>query len=153
MVRAMAAVANGGQLVTPHLAGEVGPVSMSDSPSFRPVFSHPEPQAIEGLRSETLAHVREGLEKVVNHPGGTAFKTVHMKEIRIAGKTGTAESGAADHAWFAGYVPADRPRVAFVVVLEQGGGGGKAAGPVAKKFVSCLLDLGLVAPATSLARE
>eukprot|EP00456_Euglypha_rotunda_P011988 TRINITY_DN1329_c0_g1_i7.p1 TRINITY_DN1329_c0_g1~~TRINITY_DN1329_c0_g1_i7.p1 ORF type:complete len:748 (-),score=191.73 TRINITY_DN1329_c0_g1_i7:2326-4569(-) len=153
MVRAMAAVANGGQLVTPHLAGEVGPVSMSDSPSFRPVFSHPEPQPIDGLRSETLAHVRDGLEKVVNHPSGTAYKTVRMKEVRIAGKTGTAESGSADHAWFAGYVPAERPRVAFVVVLEQGGGGGKAAGPVAKKFVSCLLDLGLVTPVTDLARE
>lgn len=153
MVRAMAAVANGGQLVTPHLAGEVGPVTMSESPSFRPVFSHPEPQPIEGLRSETLAHIREGLDQVVNHSTGTAYSTVRMKEIRIAGKTGTAESGAADHAWFAGYVPAERPRVAFVVVLEQGGGGGKAAGPVAKKFVNCLLDLGLVTTATNLARE
>jgi penicillin-binding protein 2 len=153
MVRAMAAIANGGQLVTPHLAGEVGPISMNESPSFRPVFSHPEPRPIEGLHRETLAHVREGLEKVVNRVGGTAFETVKMKEIRIAGKTGTAESGSVDHAWFAGYVPAEQPRVAFVVVLEQGGGGGKAAGPVAKKFVSCLLDLGLVTPVTDLVRE
>jgi len=154
MVRAMAAVANGGQLITPHLAGEAGPVSMGSSPSFRPVFSHPEPQPIDGLRSETLAHVREGLEMVVNHPGGTAFKTAQMKEIRLAGKTGTAEDASgADHAWFAGYVPAERPRVAFVVVLEHGGSGGKAAGPLAKQFVTSLLSLGLVTPTTHLARE
>lgn len=153
IVRAMAAIANGGSLVTPHLAGEVGPISLGDSPSFRPAFSHPDPHPIEGLHGETLAHVREGLEMVVNHPRGTAFKTVHMKEVRVAGKTGTAEAGGGDHAWFAGYVPAERPRVAFVVVLEQGGSGGKSAGPVAKSFIRCLLDLGLVTPSTNLARE
>ncbi len=153
MVRAMAAVANGGLLVTPHLAGEAGPVSLGTSPSFHPVFSHPEPQAIDGLRSETLAHVREGLEMVVNHPTGTAYKTVRLKEVRVAGKTGTAESSGADHAWFAGYVPAEQPRIAFLVVLEHGGSGGKAAGPVAKKLVSCLLELGLVTPSTNLARK
>jgi len=154
MVRAMAAIANGGHLVTPHLAGETGPVSLSGSSSFHPVFAHPEPQRIDGLRSETLAHVREGLDMVVNHSGGTAFKTARLKEVRVAGKTGTAESsGGPDHAWFAGYVPADRPRVAFVVVLERGGSGGKAAGPVAKSFVSYLMELGLVTPTTDLARE
>lgn len=153
MARVMAAVANGGQLVTPHLAAESGPVSVETGPSFRPVFSYPEPQPIEGLQSETLAHIREGLEMVVNHPSGTAYKTVQMKEVRIAGKTGTAESGGADHAWFAGYVPADQPRIAFVVVLEHGGSGSKAAGPVARQFVKCLLDQGLVSRSTNLASE
>ncbi len=153
MARVMAAVANGGQLVTPHMAAETGPVTVGTGPSFRPVFSHPEPQPIEGLRTETLAHIREGLEMVVNHPRGTAYKTTHLKEIRIAGKTGTAESGGADHAWFAGYVPADQPRIAFVVVLEHGGSGGKAAGPVAKQLVKCLLDLGLVSGTRNLAGE
>lgn len=151
MVRAMAAIANGGHLVTPHLAGEVGPMTMNDSPSFRPVFSHPEPRPIAGLRPQTLAHVRDGLERVVNDPRGTAYKSVHLNEVRVAGKTGTAETGSgADHAWFTGYVPADQPRVAFVVVLEHGGSGGKAAGPVARKFVKCLLDLGLVTATTNL---
>jgi penicillin-binding protein 2 len=84
------------------------------------------------------------LEKVVAHPQGTGYKTVRLKEVAIAGKTGTAENGGPDHAWFAGYVPADRPQVAFVVVLEHGGSGGKAAGPVAKKFVQVLLDEGIV---------
>lgn len=153
MVRAMAAVANGGQLVTPHLAGETGPVSLGESPSFRPTFSHPEPQPIQGLHSETLAHIREGLEMVVNHPGGTAYKTAKLKDVRMAGKTGTAETGGVDHAWFAGYVPSEQPRVAFVVVLEHGGSGGKSAGPVARQFVSRLLELGLVTPTTNLARE
>jgi penicillin-binding protein 2 len=153
MVRAMAAVANDGLLVTPHLAGESGPVSLEESRSFRPVFPHSEPTPIAGLHRGTLAHVREGLEMVVQNPRGTGFKTVRLNDVRIAGKTGTAETHGIDHAWFAGYAPADHPRVAFVVVLEHGGSGGKAAGPVARKFVSGLLELGLVTPAADLAGD
>jgi len=43
--------------------------------------------------------------------------------------------------------------VAIVVVLEHGGSGGKSAGPVAKKFVNCLLELGLVSPSADIAGE
>ena len=153
MARAMAAIANEGQLVTPHLAGEAGPSRLDDSRSFRPVFAHPEAEPIAGLHHETLAAVREGLTMVVHDPKGTAYKTVRLKDVTIAGKTGTAETNGADHAWFAGYVPAERPRIAFVVVLEHGGSGGKSAGPIARQFVSCLLELGLVTPTADLARE
>ncbi len=106
----------------------------------------PNRRRLPGLSERTLARVREGLEQVVAHPQGTGFKSVRMKEVAIAGKTGTAEIGGGrpDHAWFAGYVPADRPRIAFVVVLEQAGSGGKVAGPVAKKFVQALLDQGVI---------
>ena len=153
MARAMAAVANDGQLVTPHFASASGPATLNDGPAFRPVFAHPDARPIEGLHSSTLDRVREGLVMVVHDAHGTGFKTVKLKDVTIAGKTGTAETNGADHAWFAGYVPAERPRVAFVVVLEHGGSGGKAAGPVARQFVSSLLELGLVVPTASLARE
>ncbi len=153
MARAMAAVANDGQLVTPHLAAEAGPAKLDDLQSFRSVFAHPEAEPIAGLHPETLAAVREGLTMVVHDPRGTAYKTVRLKDVTIAGKTGTAETNGADHAWFAGYVPAEQPRVAFVVVLEHGGSGGKSAGPIARQFVSGLLELGLVTPTANLARE
>ena len=153
MARAMAAIANEGQLVKPHLAGEAGPSRLDDSRSFRPVFAHPEAEPIAGLHHETLAAVREGLTMVVHDPKGTGYKTVRLKDVTIAGKTGTAETNGADHAWFAGYVPAERPRVAFVVVLEHGGSGGKSAGPIARQFVSSLLELGLVTRTAELVRE
>ncbi len=74
-----------------------------------------------------------------------------MKEVAIAGKTGTAETGQpSDHAWFTGYVPADSPQVAFVVVLEHGGSGGRDAGPLAKKLVEEMLKQRLIAPTESL---
>ncbi|HVW03159.1 MAG TPA: penicillin-binding transpeptidase domain-containing protein, partial [Planctomycetaceae bacterium] len=74
-------------------------------------------------------------------------------ETAIAGKTGTAEvGGKPDHAWFAGYVPADRPRYAFVVVLEHSGSGGKAAGPVARDLVKVMLRERLIGE-TSLSQK
>ena len=108
----------------------------------------PERLRVRDISDGTLARVREGLEQVVAHPQGTGFKHVRLKEVAIAGKTGTAEigDGRVDHAWFAGYVPADRPRIAFVVVLEQAGSGGKVAGPVARKFVQLLLDQDVIHP-------
>jgi penicillin-binding protein 2 len=144
MVRLLAAVANGGWLVTPHVASDEGVArqasELDDSP-FR--VSR---QRIPGLTDQILNSVREGLEAVVEEPIGTGFKTVRLQGVRIAGKTGTAEAspGKPDHAWFAGYAPADKPRYAFVVVLEHGGSGGKAAGPVARELVRCLSQQGLL---------
>ncbi len=157
IARMMAAIANGGLLVTPHLATTGGPTSLepSDDELVRPVFAHPEPQPIPDLRPETLAAIREGLYRVVHDPTGTGYKTVRLNEITIAGKTGTAEVGGGrpDHAWFAGFTPADNPRVAFAVVVEHGGSGSKTAGPVAREFVRSLLDLGLISPASSVAER
>lgn len=153
VARAMAAVANGGQLVTPHLASEAGPERLNGSEVFRPAFAHPDPKPIPGLHPETLDSVREGLTMVVHDPHGTAFKTARLNEVTIAGKTGTAETNDVDHAWFAGYVPAEQPRIAFVIVLEHGGSGGKAAGPVAHQFVQSLLAQGLVTPTARQIRK
>ncbi|MDP1798287.1 MAG: penicillin-binding transpeptidase domain-containing protein, partial [Planctomycetaceae bacterium] len=148
-------IANGGFLVTPHLATTSGPTSIETDGStpVRPVFAHPEPQPIPGLHPETLAAVREGLYNVVNDSHGTGYKTIRLKEVAIAGKTGTAEVGGnrPDHAWFAGYAPADNPRVAFAVVIEHGGSGGKVAGPIARDFVKTLLETGLITPSAPLA--
>ncbi|HVJ84082.1 MAG TPA: penicillin-binding transpeptidase domain-containing protein, partial [Caulifigura sp.] len=88
---------------------------------------------------------RESLERVVSDPLGTG-RAAAVAGVRVAGKTGTAETGGGqpDHAWFAGYAPADRPRIAFVVMLEHAGSGGKTAGPVARRFVEALLKTGLI---------
>ncbi len=171
IARLMAAVANDGWLVTPHVVREISAGREGEAPAeplggitrhsqtgsagaspsrfvANSLTIEPERHRIPNLSDETLARVREGLEQVVAHPQGTGFKHVRLKEVAIAGKTGTAENGGgrADHAWFAGYVPADRPQIAFVVVLEQAGSGGKVAGPVAKKFVKLLLDQGVIHP-------
>ncbi len=144
VVRMKAAVANGGRLVTPHVVRALGLAAHDDGPASTPLDDSaddpvrvPPPRPIPGLSGPTLAVIREGLQRVVADPRGTAHATVHLEAIPIAGKTGTAETGPgrAAHAWFAGYVPADRPRLAFVVVLEHAGDAAQAAGPVARRLV------------------
>ncbi len=151
VTRMMAAVANDGYLVTPRFVidrpqAELPPesgtgVTLASFKSFDSSSAHVE--RIPGLSPGTLARVREGLRMVVEHPRGTG-KVVSLDEVSIAGKTGTAEVGGGrpDHAWFAGYAPAEQPRVAFVVILEHGGSGGRAAGPLARRFVQAMLDTG-----------
>jgi penicillin-binding protein 2 len=146
VARLVAAVANGGKLVTPRLVDSSGPVLLPAAESGGDTLESSAAPPIPGLSPRTLEWVRLGMAHVVSDRHGTGFKTVRLHEIAIAGKTGTAESGGGrpDHAWFAGYVPAERPRIAFVVVLENAGAGGHAAGPVARKFVQAMLAAGLV---------
>lgn len=151
MARMMAAIANDGFLVTPHLVGRSGPTSMIQQDDSQSKIPKPESKAIPGLHQGTLDAIREGLVMVVHDPRGTGYKTVRMKELTIAGKTGTAQTNGVDHAWFAGYVPAERPRYAFAVVLQNGGGGGKIAGPVAHQFVKGMIDAGLISKVTHVA--
>ena len=144
----MAAIANGGSLVTPHVVSDLGP-----DPEALATRAEPRTTPIPGLSKRVLDTVRAGLQRVVEDPRGTGYKRVRLPGIAIAGKTGTAEVGGdlEDHAWFAGYVPARRPRVAFVVVLEHAGSGGRKAGPVARALVESLQVTGLIAPPSTAA--
>lgn len=148
IARLMAAVANGGKLVTPKLVDSAGPMLHSATGPGEGALETAEARSVSELSKRTLEWVRLGLAHVVSDRQGTGYKTVRLREIAIAGKTGTAEPGGdnPDHAWFAGYVPADKPKIAFVVVLENAGSGGHAAGPVARKLVQAMLAEGLLQP-------
>jgi penicillin-binding protein 2 len=147
VVRMYAAIANGGRLVTPQLVKQVGGGG-PEAGGGGSVSSSLQPPAsglpIPGLAPTSLAAVREGLRRAVENPNGTAYHSVRMPWPQVAGKTGTAETGGeqADHAWFAGYVPADEPRFAFVVVLEHGGSGATVAGSIARDLVLRMRQLG-----------
>ena len=149
VVRMMAAIANGGSLVTPHVVSRLGPDHLALA-----TRAEPRTTSIPGLSNHTLATVRSGLKRVVQDPQGTGYKRVRLAGISIAGKTGTAEVGGnlEDHAWFAGYVPADNPRLAFVVVLEHAGSGGRMAGPLARRLVQSIQDSGLIGSSLTQAR-
>lgn len=155
VARMMAAIANDGYLVTPQFIDRSRDSDRSPSADsdFQLVgfetdaTNGPAPQPIPGLSPGTLERVRRGLRMVVENPHGTG-RHVKIEDLSIAGKTGTAEVGGGqpDHAWFAGYAPADAPRVAFVAILENGGGGGSAAGPLARDFVKAMLECGVLSP-------
>ena len=92
-----------------------------------------------GGKSKTTPEVLAGLEAAAEY--GTA-RLASPRGIKVAGKTGTSLDAAAGqaHAWFAGFAPADAPRVALVVFLEQGTGARDAA-PVARALFEAALPL------------
>jgi penicillin-binding protein 2 len=165
VVRMMAAVANGGKLVTPHVVADAVAEKVSgtksalategnsnvedlvpDTFSF-PTFSFP-PRPIRGIDPARLAILREGLRRVATDPEGTGYEAFHALGVDVAAKTGTAETGggAPEHAWFAGYAPVDAPQLAFVVVLEHAGDASATAAPAAASLVEKLQSAGYFGP-------
>jgi penicillin-binding protein 2 len=101
-----------------------------------------------------LKLVQRGLEAVLNSPTGTARAVAQGASFRMAGKTGTAQrvsrdrdsevqrtlrAGQKNQALFIGYAPAENPRIAIAVVVEQGGSGSQAAAPVARAIFEAWL--------------
>jgi penicillin-binding protein 2 len=130
----VSAIANGGTIYRPWVVKKV--VSLAGD-----VLEEYEPEAVRqvSVKPETLAFVRRAMLSVVENGTGAKAK---VPGILIAGKTGTAqvvkkgeEKGHAtlkDHGWFVSFAPVDNPRIAVVVLVENGGFGGQVAAPVAK---------------------
>jgi penicillin-binding protein 2 len=144
-----AAIASDGRLWLPQIVERV------ESPSGRIIEEFP-PRVRRDVSAspESLAFLRRALYGVVFDSKGTAYKA-RPKHIEIAGKTGTAQvfQGGrrggdepplpyerVDHAWFAGFAPAAKPRIAFAVLVEHGGHGGSVAAPVAAEIVENYFD-------------
>jgi penicillin-binding protein 2 len=149
------AIANGGKLWLPQIVERI------ESPSGQITEEFP-PRARRdvSVSPETFSTLRSALIGVVSENIGTAHK-VQSQKYEIAGKTGTAQVSRSTHrkgddppsayeqqsnAWFAGFAPASKPRIAFAVIVEHGGHGADAAGPVAAEIVDNYLDL-IVPPA------
>ncbi len=136
-----AAIANGGYRVTPHL-GELPGESVSAQPI--------------GLSPGTVETIREAMIDVVESDRGTA-RRARVPGIRMAGKTGTAqtvsrEAGRTDlkdNAWFIGFGPAERPALAFAIIVESGGHGGETAAPIASLVVGRYLERTAQSPGTT----
>jgi len=120
VVRMMAAVANGGTLVTPHITRNL-------STNFNTTKIN--------VSEKNLDIIREGLYGVVNAEHGTASGR-GLNGFSVCGKTSTAQAGKGkSHGWFAGFGPYPKPQLAFVVVVEHGGKGSEAAAPIAGEFM------------------
>jgi peptidoglycan glycosyltransferase len=77
------------------------------------------------------------MSEVVREGTGTAAA---LSGISVAGKTGTAEVGGTNQAWFIAFAPVNAPRIAVAVTVERTPGqGGTIAAPVAKQVMEALL--------------
>jgi cell division protein FtsI/penicillin-binding protein 2 len=101
------------------------------------------------LDGASAAILRRDMREVVTSGTG---RSLASHPVAIAGKTGTAElDEQRSHAWFVGFAPygATPPRIAFAVIVENGGYGGRIAAPLAGEVVSAAEALGLLRPALS----
>jgi len=135
VARFMAAIANGGTLYRPQIVEKIQPVEGDPVLMFKP-----EAQGTLPLRQENLDILREALLMVVENPKGTARFNFLGLQFKVAGKTGTAESGSGKpHGWFAGYTlneaSTDLPDIAIVAVGENVGEGSEFAVPFFRAIV------------------
>ncbi len=149
MARLIGAVFNGGILYEPKVVKWIGKEG-EESYQFAP-------RQVGKIRvkEEHLAFIRDALVGAVNERRGTGSKA-RMKDVTIAGKTGTAQVIALDkersfgkgnelpqefndHAWFVALATVENPVLAIAVLVENGGHGGSAAAPIASELIKTYL--------------
>jgi penicillin-binding protein 2 len=141
-----ARLANGGKAVIPHVIRSFGGVERT----------WPKPEDM-GLNPEHVAVVQRGMDAVTNQGGTGARSRITIEGFDMAGKTGTAQvrrltaalRGRSsdsipwefrDHGLFIAFAPVKEPRYAISVVVEHGGGGSKAAAPIAKDVMTLVAE-------------
>jgi peptidoglycan glycosyltransferase len=125
-------VANGGRVMKPYYLQEIvnanGKVVRTTQPE----------QWLVATKASTADQLNQMMQRVVN--SGTATAAA-LEGIQVAGKTGTAEKGDGTNlAWFIGFAPAEDPKVAVAVVIEDTQStGGEAAAPLAAAVLKAAL--------------
>ncbi|GAC1363695.1 MAG: penicillin-binding transpeptidase domain-containing protein [Actinomycetota bacterium] len=134
MALVAAAVANQGRIMQPHVVAEVRDPQGN-------VVQQIQPQEFkQAMDPATAASLTTLMESVVATGTGTAAQ---IPGVAVAGKTGTAQTvvGQAPHAWFIAFAPAQAPKIAIAVLVENGGNlgseatGGKVSAPIAKQVI------------------
>jgi len=147
MTCVVAAIANGGFLLQPHLLRKVispqGEVLHVAEPKGRQMHVH----------WTTLAHLRRGMRMTVTE--GTA-RVLNLPQLAIAAKTGSAEDvhSPKPHAWLVSFAPYENPQVAVTVLLENAGHGGTEAAPIARQVYEAIFSQRFHKPSpTTVARR
>ncbi len=138
MARLVAAVANGGYLVTPQLVWKAQIIGEEPSYTMEPSTR------TMGIRPEVLEATREAMCNVTTVPMGTATyvfgpgSSLGEAPFTVCGKTGTAQTGGENtppHGWFVAYTPADDPQIAIVVMVENSREGSEVAAPIVRRIL------------------
>lgn len=149
LAQATATLANNGISMKPHLVAQIQKAITGEVQNIPAVI-----QDKLTLNPSNLDIVRRGMVDVTL-PGGTAASVGANAGYSIAAKTGTAQvigikqnakynadnidERHRDHALFIAYAPAEDPKIALAVIVENGGHGGSAAGPIARKVMDYYL--------------
>ncbi|RKQ89099.1 peptidoglycan D,D-transpeptidase FtsI family protein [Brockia lithotrophica] len=143
----VAAIANGGDVLWPHVAREIR-VSDGTPESPGAVVETIPPRVLWHVpfTQEELEYVRRGMWKVASEPGGTAYWTFAGLGVSVAAKTGTAEiykigNTSIMDGLMVGFAPYENPEIAFAVVFPGGKSGSADAGGIARKIVETYFEL------------
>ncbi|MEE9332090.1 MAG: penicillin-binding protein 2 [Methylophilaceae bacterium] len=159
---ATAVLANKGKAMRPRLVNAITEVKTGKSVPTKPIVNE-----IITLDKNSLEIVQQGMIDVTL-PGGTAARIGRNAGYSIAAKTGTAQvigikqnerydekniqERHRDHALFIAYAPAENPQIAIAAIVENGGHGGSAAGPIVRQLMDYYL-LGKEPPKTTAKKE
>jgi len=135
MALVTAAIANDGSMVEPRLVREVrspdGIVLDKPTASIR----------TRSIPSDTARTLNEMMQQVIIQGGLTEAE---IEGVKVAGKTGTAESGNGEaHSWWITFAPADDPKIAMCVMVENGGRADEGALPVAARLMQAYIKEGV----------
>ncbi|MCX7892181.1 MAG: penicillin-binding protein 2 [Burkholderiales bacterium] len=146
---ATAVLANNGVVYRPHIVRYVEDARTGERRAIEP-----QPERVVKLNPKWVELVKNAMVDVTR-PGGTAARAGAGAEYQFAGKTGTAQVVAIkqgekydekrvaerhrDHALFIAYAPADNPKIAVGILVENGGHGGSAAAPIARQVFDYFL--------------
>ncbi|MBH1939732.1 penicillin-binding protein 2 [Mobilitalea sibirica] len=127
-----AAVANGGVMMKPYVVDRIVSADGYTVKEYEPeVYANP-------MTKEEAEYLGEMMQSVVTV--GTADELKDGK-VTVAGKTGSADqAGKPAHAWFIGYAPADKPQIAFSILVESVGTGGDYAVPIARQIIDAYFN-------------
>ncbi len=147
LAQAMATLANNGVMFRPHLVNYI-----TDTRTGKKTLVEPQPIRTIALKPENIEVIKQAMVGV--NTEGTGARAFAGAEYVAAGKTGTAqvyslkgekysEHGISerlrDHALFIAFAPADSPKIALAVVVENGGFGAQAAAPIARMVLDYYL--------------
>jgi penicillin-binding protein 2 len=154
MAVVIGAMANGGKRLRPLILKEV-------QTSSGEIFFKSKTEILGQLpiSKATFALVKQGLYEAVNTAGGTAWG-VRSQHLSVSGKTGTAQVvtrdqdeddskkkkkkkryGLRDHAWFVGFGPSEKPKIAVAVIIEHGEHGSTTAAPIVMELIETYLGI------------
>lgn len=127
-----AAIANDGVMMKPYVIDRIESVGGR-------VLKGYIPEEVATVMTVKEANFLKGLMRSVVTEG--TANALNDMDIKVAGKTGTAElDEKASHAWFIGFAPADDPKIAISVIVENKGSGSEYALPIARKVLDAYLD-------------
>ncbi len=137
MAVAYAAIANGGDVVRPHVGMEV------EDTSGRAVQEiDPAPQRHVEIAPQYRQAILQGIHMAAQSPGGTSYPVFGNFPIPMAGKTGTAERYTqGDQSWYVALAPYPNPQIVVAATIEQGGFGVEAAAPVTRHILEAYFNV------------